>query len=241
MRMSQEKLQEKVTFDRLVSEKTSRLWEPPGSKELVIDVEVHLEGRIGDIEQVEVDFANEHVGFGTTGTQEELILGTSPEFCVIVLFNEVLEDNEALLMTGARRYGEYSGYGRSAVFTGACHQTWDWRQRRIVAIDALQHPHKQLSDVVMMRELGKAWTGFRSVSGRSVSTGHWGCGAFGGDQNIKCLVQVMAASLAGVTKLDFYCFGDKIFCSEFTKALNKMAGQNVGWVWQKILMFRSGE
>lgn len=47
-----------------------------------------------------MDFANEHVGFGTTGTQEELILGMSPETCPIVLFNEILGKKDALLITG---------------------------------------------------------------------------------------------------------------------------------------------
>ena len=47
-----------------------------------------------------MDFANEHVGFGTTGTQEELLLGMSPETCPIVLFNEILGEKDALLITG---------------------------------------------------------------------------------------------------------------------------------------------
>ena len=51
----------------------------------MLDIDLHLDGRIGDIEQLEIDFANHHVGFGSTDTQEELILDTSPESCVIVL------------------------------------------------------------------------------------------------------------------------------------------------------------
>lgn len=68
----------------------------------------------------------------------------------------------------------------------------------------------QLNERIMDRELCKAWTGFRSVKGDVVATGHWGCGVFGGDPNIKCLVQVMAASMAGVKQLNFYCFDDKV-------------------------------
>ena len=93
----------------------------------------------------------------------------------------------------------------------------------------------------MMREMCKAWTGFSSVTGLTVSTGHWGCGAFGGDPNIKCLVQVMAASMAGVKKLDFYCFNDKVFHDLFSSALAKMKGQTVDWLWEKIVQFRSGQ
>ena len=84
------------------------------------------------MDQVEVDFANKYVGFGTTGTQEELMLGPSPEFCIIVLFNEILDPNEAILMTGGRRYGNHSGYGRASRFTGPFPPSRDWNQRKIV-------------------------------------------------------------------------------------------------------------
>ena len=111
----------------------------------------------------EVDFANKNVGFGTSGTQEELILGTSPKTCFIVLFNKVLETNEAVMITGAKRYGDYSGYGQHARFVGASSQNWNWNERKIVAIDAICGPSRQLSDNTFDRELCKAWTGFQAL------------------------------------------------------------------------------
>ena len=116
--------------------------------------------------------------------------------------------------------------------------TWDWSQRTILAIDTISCPQDQLGDVTMSRELCKAWTGFRSVSGRAISTGHWGCGAFGGDPNIKCLVQVIAACLA-VNRLDFYCFN--AFYNRLSQALLKLKGQTVEWLWEKLVLFRSGQ
>lgn len=55
-----------------------------------------------------------------------------------------------------------------------------------------------------MRETIKAYCAF-SVRGEEcaawdaapVSTGNWGCGAFGGDKYLKCLIQWLAASQAG--------------------------------------------
>ena len=104
----EDKLNEVVTFERLVCN-DDKVWDPRGSTITIIDVEVHLDGRIGEKEQVEVDFANKHVGCGTTGTQEKLMLGTSTEACVIVLFNEVLDAHEAIVMVGAKKYGDFSG------------------------------------------------------------------------------------------------------------------------------------
>ena len=241
--LTPEQLEEEISFERFVCGQEEKSWDPTSEasrSKTITDIRLHLDGRIGDLEQVEVDFANKHVGFGTTATQEELLLGTSPETCIVVLFNEILEPNESLLMTGARRFGDYSGYGRTAQYTGVFSPDWDWTQRKIIAIDAISHPDNQLGDVTMMRELRKAWLGFSSVRGERISTGHWGCGAFGGDQNVKCLVQVLAASLAGVS-LDFYCFQDKQFYDAFQAALKAIQGKSVGWLWDTILEYREAK
>ena len=235
--MTEEKLNELVTFERLVCN-DDMAWDPQGRSMKVVDIEVHLDGRIGDKEQVEIDFANKHVGFGTTGTQEELMLGTSSESCVIVLFNEVLDPHEAVLMVGAKKYGDFTGYGQQARYTGPFLGLWDWQSRKIIAIDAICGPRDQLGDLTMRRELKKAWTGFQAGAGECLSTGHWGCGAFGGDQGVKCLVQVMAASMAGVRKLDFYSFGDQKFYDKFTEAMKAAKDREVGWVWDRIVLFR---
>jgi len=55
-----------------------------------------------------------------------------------------------------------------------------------------------------------AYTGFRAVvlrSGRvTVHTGHWGCGAFGGNKGLVAALQILAAGAAGVEQL-VYCYG----------------------------------
>lgn len=39
-----------------------------------MDIKIHLDGKIEDPPNVHVDFANENVGFGIHGTQEEFLL-----------------------------------------------------------------------------------------------------------------------------------------------------------------------
>jgi poly(ADP-ribose) glycohydrolase len=51
------------------------------------------------------------------------------------------------------------------------------------------------------RDLRKAYVGFSSLSFRTIITGPWGCGAFGGDPAVKAIILWMAASLAGVPTL----------------------------------------
>ena len=41
-----------------------------------------------------------------------------------------------------------------------------------------------------------------------VHTGNWGCGAYGGNRQLMLSIQMIAARLAGVTKLVFYCGAD---------------------------------
>ena len=49
---------------------------------------------------------------------------------------------------------------------------------------------------------------------------------------------MLAASIAGVKKLDFYTFGEKDLAADFESALKMMKGQTVGWVWERIKEFR---
>ena len=68
----------------------------------------------------------------------------------------------------------------------------------------------------------ETWKGFKYFSivvvfqmliggslGRHVATGNWGCGAFGGDPRLKMLVQWVSASVAGVSCLQYFTFGDE--------------------------------
>jgi len=233
---------EKIVYERLVETKGS--WAPKGNQNVIVQVKPHLEGRIGDKEEIEMDFANENVGFGTTGTQEELLLGPSPETCPIVLFNETLNNNEAIVIVGARKFGDFTGYGSRVRYTGPFSQEWDWNRRKIIAIDAICNPGnktKQLEDYVMERELRKAFTGFSAAKGEIVATGHWGCGAFGGDLEVKAVVQILAASVAGVKELQFFCFGEQGFYGKLVQLCKVMEGKTVGWMWARVNEFRKNK
>ena len=62
--------------------------------------------------------------------------------------------------------------------------------RTILCLDALeleaeQSAAQQAGGALLARELAKCRTGFSAVTGRTVATGAWGCGAFGGDKDVK--------------------------------------------------------
>jgi len=58
------------------------------------------------------------------------------------------------------------------------------------------------------RELNKAYISFIDQGGKPVGTGHWGCGAFGGNHQRKAIIQLIAAAEADVD-LQYTTYGTK--------------------------------
>jgi len=77
----------------------------------------------------------------------------------------------------------------------------------ICAIDATPFKSKisrlnQFERYSILREFNKCLVGFRpsihlqdSLTSQPIATGNWGCGAFGGDMQLKFVIQWMAASV----------------------------------------------
>ena len=174
--------------------------------------------------------ANKFVGFGRTGTQEETHVGASPECCPAVLITPPLEEDQALVVTGAEAMITVSGYQRSAHCCEILklHTTElpeehcvKCSQRTMLFMDALELdlydrdvglPDLQPGNVD--REFRKAYTAFSSYKQSTrtaypmIYTGYWGFETFGGNPVVKSLIQWCAASLAGCD-LTFVCSGEE--------------------------------
>merc|ERR1712203_1130173 len=92
-------------------------------------------------------------------------------------------------------------------------------------------------DSGMIRELVKASAAFQGdrwegSSKRAVATGNWGCGNFGGDPQLKFLLQWMACSAAG-RDMVYFPFGDPRMI-ELKAAIAKWSGHAVRDVWHGI-------
>jgi poly(ADP-ribose) glycohydrolase len=200
-------------------------------------VHVKSEGSIGESSNVEVDFANCDIGYGVTGTQEEILFGASPEMCIAMLFADTMQADEAIVIRGARRVAQFDGYGLTLCFKHALAiDSQDWSERVVIAIDSLDYSdcetslaafREQLKESNLRREVSKAFAGFSSVHGKTIDTGNWGCGAFCGNRQLKALIQVVAASANG-DSLNFYCFRDKTFGEELAKFVNVAKERHVG-------------
>jgi poly(ADP-ribose) glycohydrolase len=210
----------------------------------ICNLQLELNGFIGDEPYPEVDFANRDIGYGITGTQEEMLFGSSPELCVAMLFCDTLNDNESVSITGARKVAKFDGYGLNISINSFLPQDYrKWNERTIIAIDALDFSDemqdffkKQLTSDSLCRELIKSYAGFSLVENTKISTGHWGCGAFRGNKQLKALIQLIAASLTK-NNLIFYCHADVLFYEKFNRLLNEIYNKRlkVSNLWKMIM------
>ena len=129
--------------------------------------------------------------------QEENLFLVIPECLVSLPICERMHSNEAILLRGVERFVGYTGYANTFKVSEG---RFEERSipRVITAINALKmgktHNHLQFSPPALLRELNKAFIGFQLAEEkekekkRTVVTGKWGCGAFGGDPQLKLLI-----------------------------------------------------
>ena len=160
--------------------------------------------------------ANKLIGFEQTGTQEETHVGASPEACLAVLVTPPLADDQVMVVRGPEAMVSIVGYGREARYaelltlsaSPLCHRE-KLARRTMLFMDALEldleSNDEGLPDLApgnVQRELLKACVAFQSGRSRqepysAIYTGYWGCGSFGGNVEVKALIQWCAASIAG--------------------------------------------
>ena len=174
-----------------------------------------------------IDFANKFIGGGAlTGgsVQEEILFAVEPEAIISMLFMEVMDENDAIGIFNTIEYSKSTGYGYSVKFDKSA-ITDDLKQikkHRIIAIDAVVSRgffnyifDKGQIQRDIIRDIHKAYVGFNLINleeekdfEKIISTGNWGCGAFGGNHELKFIQQWISASFAGVKRLDYYTFAD---------------------------------
>ncbi|RNF23287.1 putative poly(ADP-ribose) glycohydrolase [Trypanosoma conorhini] len=119
----------------------------------------------------------------------------------------------------------------------------------VVAMDAVNFQNrvgKQYTASSLTRETRKAFVAFKgatdstlpSVHSGPVATGNWGCGAFGGDRQLKLMIQWCAASEAQ-RSLIYSTFNDESLCCQFRPVYEKLQREkwSVGNVFMVLLAF----
>jgi len=229
-----------VTFERvsLVQTEDHPDWNSSGLLVGDINFQVLADGEAIEHfpKALQADFANKYLGGGVLNTgcvQEEIRFCVTPELMCGMLFEEVMSHNEAIVVTGCEQFSKYSGYSDNFRFQGPYYETLqrDTAQRlqiQVTAMDAIDYNPDHYSDQKAAhqytnnhceRDLNKVFTAIMSpypLPGPlpEFATGNWGCGAFGGDNHLKFLQQLMAARHAerGVI---YCCFDRKDLKDDF--------------------------
>ncbi|KAH8291569.1 hypothetical protein KR018_000850, partial [Drosophila ironensis] len=232
-----------VTFVRRSGKPENQVdWSQSAAPLGAVPLHVDAAGTIEDegMGLLQVDFANKYLGGGVLGhgcVQEEIRFVICPELFVGKLFTECLRPFDALLMYGAERYSNYTGYASSFMWSGnhedaTPRDSSRRRQTAIVAIDALHfvQAEQQYRNDLMERELNKAYFGFMNWMVDSpppgVATGNWGCGAFGGDPYLKAILQLMVCAQVG-RSLAYYTFGNCKLRDEFHELFGRLSKAEV--------------
>jgi len=128
-------------------------------------------------------------------------------------------DDEVIIIKGCRRFCDYSGYLFSFEFTKAF--TPPLPPQDIIAIDAVYVSHFRETQTI--RDLNKAFLGFLQCAGdrNKISTGFWGCGAFGGDKIHKFLQQLCCSTVTNTT-LYFSSYSDSAMCDQLKSILQEI-------------------
>lgn len=183
-----------------------------------------IEIRVCDIDDVnneyfKINFANKYIGGKVLSSgccQEEIKFLCSPELIACLIISDPLLDSDIITVSKVMRYSLSSGYGYELKYAGSISDKVIYDD--ILEIDATRYTPKnkyqQYFKEHIEREIIKASIGFASCNSNTIVTGAWGCGAFHGDQLLKFIIQVYAASVN--QKKIIYCVRDKyIYCLNY--------------------------
>jgi poly(ADP-ribose) glycohydrolase len=198
---------------------------------------------------VHADFANKHIGGGVLrrgAVQEEIRMIISPESLVAVFLSDPMQPNEAVLIRNTIRFNAYAGYSQSFRCSGISEEIIESMQNgqecipleEIICMDAIPFGadnSRQFSLPCILRELEKCRIALSSdqISAPKFATGNWGCGVFGGDPQLKAVIQWLAASVAG--KEVVYCPFDNHALDRFPELVEASAGGSVASVLQALV------
>ncbi len=202
-----------------------------------------------DIEtQSIVDFANMDFQTGQiipSATQEEILFSTRPEMFIAMFICQRIYANEIIIISGAHKLFEYEGYSNTFKFIKIDENIYQNYKNNlnenVLALDATMMDHYYYNSVV--QDISKFYTACNYCSKKykmpGISTGSWGCGAFGCDRAHKFLQQLICAKANNV-KLSFSTFGKESYGNSLKELLKCIIKYKpiVEDLWKLIINFK---
>ena len=198
-----------------------------------------------------VDFANMDFQTGQiipSATQEEILFSTRPEMFIAMFICQRISENEIIIISGANKLIDYEGYSNSFKYLKINENVYnnynDNLNENVLALDATMFDHYMNDSVV--QDISKYYSACEYCKNKyknpGISTGSWGCGAFGCDRAHKFLQQIICAKANNV-KLSFSAFGKEAYCEslkELWKSVIKLKPK-VSDLWELINNFNGDD
>ena len=122
------------------------------------------------------DFANKFIGGGCLENDfnmEEILFVVKPELTIAMALCSLMQDEEAIQISGALQFSAYSGFGSTFEFQGDFVGDRAENVATVCAMDALQGCSKiQFGKGLVLRDLNKARIAFDGA--KTIATGNWG-------------------------------------------------------------------
>ena len=170
-----------------------------------------------------VDFANMDLQTGQiipSGTQEEILFSIRPEMFMAMFVCQRIYSDEILIISNVPQLIEYEGYSTGFKFT-KLKETIPENNINVLALDATMEEHYSTNSVA--QDISKFYSACKFCSGKyknaAISSGSWGCGAFGCDRAHKFLQQIICAK-ANDVKLTFSTFGKQDYGESLKELYN---------------------
>ena len=153
-------------------------------------------------------------------------------------------------MTGYERFSNYTGYASTYKFESdfidnSRRDSLGRKLVQMVAMDAIPYYGNVAAQYLtenITRDLNKSYISFLSdqTSSAAISTGNWGCGAFGGNPHLKFVIQLMAASTAKRSVV-YFTFFDQKLKSELEEIYSRIKTKSVSQVFHLLSLFKSDQ
>ena len=169
-----------------------------------------------------VDFANQSIGGGVLGhgivQEEQLFLTYTLSIVAMMLQIDPMTPDQAILIQNVLRTSDVDikGIGYITDITDA----GDYSKNK------KEQYYKQNID----KDCHKVFVGFNHLSYNTVRSGLWGCGAFGGDPQLKFFQQVMVATYLHINLQ--YCLFSKNDILKANRIKTSLAGKTVADIYK---------
>ena len=200
------------------------------------DVNIHIKDmdNPGIKTQSLVNFANRNFQTGQiipSATQEEVLFCVRPELYAAMMICQRVNVNEIVVVSNTYKIMENEGYLQSFKFTKLKENffsedltsSYDNDNENILCLDATFSYHYSPKSVA--QDISKFYSACNYCSKKyenpGISTGSWGCGAFGCDKAHKFLQQLICAKANNV-KLSFSTFGKEKYAKDLERLIKNV-------------------